>query len=659
MIRGHYPALLRSMCKNAHVHTIGNDTAWSGSYTGAHALLRGTAGTGKSAFMFVMFIEFLKMLRAPPDEDVVESDGVVVFNPAVTSIIIQWDGVYGGYPIILGESVDFRRRVHLFDAGQDPPVHKLPHPQGQGYFLATASANPTHYKAWDSKQPQMKRPYSVLWSMEELRKLITLQGDTVNISEEQLRKRYDVVGGVPRLILEADAAHLMTAVRALVGSITVDMVRTVRRNDREKGEALLHTGTGTQSFSLFAMDVKAEGDFDDVRVRHLAPVVNGGSAIRFSALTSTHLQMKFLTPLVESMVCEQVDTVSLAKTETEASDSVKLGRGHSRSVTFEKLAFSKLASNGYNGQIRVLAHGNTRAECVAEMHLPPCGIRLFMDAKHLHQQVATDLEHGEIRIYIPIPPSISLVDAWCVCTIDEKRTVVGLQVPVAKLKHSAAGEDVAKAQFNAIHGALATCRVPVHKAAWVVCVLPSANYSKVPKVGTGEQRRKAGRIWPHTLARVATPLGEQGKPPATAAAMRDMRAKATAVELSAAVTPDDLRMLYHMGPTRAAQLLSVLHDNTRDVSVTVEGFLDSLESSHTTLARVLKHERNRGRWAYHAQVWAGSAPAPAAAQRAVRPKRRAEADGTACGYLLRRGHTKRARRGMLKAERAWQTNNAL
>ena len=363
------------------------------------------------------------------------------------------------------------------------------------------------------------------------------------------------------------------------------------------------------------------------------------------------------------MVREQVDTMSLAKTETDASDSVKHGRGHSGSDTFEKVALSKLASNGYNGQIRVLAPAKT-TELVAEMHLPPCGIRLFMDAEDLHQKVATDLEHGEVRVYIPMAPTNSLVIAWCVCTIDEKRTVVGLQVTVAKLEHPIAGEDVAHAQFNAIHGALATCGVPVHnKAAWVVFVLPSAHFSKFPyqyaKVGPREQKRPAGLIWAHTQAKLAMPLDEQGKPPATAAAMRDMRAKATAVELSAAVTPDDLRMLYHMGPTRAAQLLSVLHDNTRDVSVTVEGFLDSLESSHTTLARVLKHERNRGRWAYHAQVWAGSAPAPAAAQRAVRPKRRAEADGTACGYLLRRGHTKRARRGMLKAERAWQTNNAL
>ena len=217
MIRDHYPALFRSMCKNANVGTIGDNTAWAKRFNGGHALLRGTAGTGKSVFMFVMFIEFLKMLRAPPTEEVAEVDGVVVFNPAVGSIRIQWNGVYGGNPIVLGESPDYRRRVHLFDAGDDPPVRELPGSEGEGYFLATASADPIHYRAWDSKQPQMKRQYSVPWSMEELQALIKLNCDTVNISEEQLGKRSAVVGGVPSLILNTDAARLLAVVRERAG----------------------------------------------------------------------------------------------------------------------------------------------------------------------------------------------------------------------------------------------------------------------------------------------------------------------------------------------------------------------------------------------------------------------------------------------------------
>ena len=52
-------------------------------------------------------------------------------------------------------------------------------------------------------------------------------------------------------------------------------------NDAYSREGLLHTGSG---FSMFAMDVKAEGDFDDVKVCNQAPLVNSGSGTRYSAL---------------------------------------------------------------------------------------------------------------------------------------------------------------------------------------------------------------------------------------------------------------------------------------------------------------------------------------------------------------------------------------
>ena len=360
--------------------------------------------------------------------------------------------------------------------------------------------------------------------------------------------------------------------------------------------------------------------------------------------------MKFLTPTVKAEYFARAPTEAVAKLKTELSQ----GRAHSGSHVYHDMAAHELARFGFRGEIRVLAPRSTKAGRVAFLQLAPCPVRCFVNTEHLMRLVAKDLKHGELRIYIPMALNSPLVDAWCVCTIDEKRMVVGLQMPVAKLKHPRA-EVVAKEHFNAIHGAFGTHGVSVHKAAWVVSVLPSAHSAKFPY-----QHAKADvwGIWPHTQAKLAMPLDEQGKPPATVAAMRDMRAEGTGVELSAAVTAGDLCMLYHMGPKRASQLLAVLHDNTRDESKTVEGFLDSLENSHKTLARVLKHERNRGRWAYHAQVWAGSAPAPDTTRTAVRPKRRVEADGTAGGHSHHSGHTKRARRGKLKAERAWQTNNS-
>ena len=126
-----------------------------------------------------------------------------------------------------------------------------------------------------------------------------------------------------------------------------------------------------------------------------------------------------------------------------------------------------------------------------------------------------------------------------------------------------------------------------------------------------------------------------------------MLTQSSTVELSADVTASALCTLHHMGRIRAAQLLSVLHVNTRDESKTVENFLDSLENSHKALAGVLKHESNQGRWSYGGQVWSGSARAPAPTRTAGRPKRRAEVDGAAGDRSPLHGYTKRARRRTL------------
>ena len=574
MIRDHYPALFRSMCKNANVHTLGNDAVWEGgSFTGGHALLRGTAGTGNSTFMFVMFIEFLKMLRAPSTEEVVKVDGVVVFNPAVTSIRIRWDGVYGGNSMVLrhgNAQMDPHRRVHLFDAGRDEPVRELPGNQGEGYFLATSSADPNHYRGWESKQMRLKKQYSVLWSAEELLHLIALKSNTVRISRQQLYDRYAVVGGVPRLILYQDASQLLETVQGRVKYITLDMVRTVMRNDVWGREALLHD---TDSFAMFAMDVKAEGDFDDVRVCHQAPLVNCGIGTRYSALDLYTLAGEVPHANSQSRVFAQATAASVSKMETELSDAIELGRAHGGD-SFEDIAVLKLSRDGFDGEISVLPPGNTRAVHATTMHLPPCSVRSFVNAEHLAHLVETDVKNHDIHMYIPVAPNNPLVNAWCICTIGDKRMVVGLQVAVAKLKHPSAGESVAKEQFDAIHGALAKCPVNVHKAAWVVLVVPEANCSKTAhqyaNVGPGEPQRNAGHIWPHTQAKLSM---QQGKPPANEAAMRGMLTRSAPVELSADVTVGDLCTLYHVGRRRAAQLLSVLRDNARNESKTVEGFL--------------------------------------------------------------------------------------
>ena len=214
--------------------------------------------------------------------------------------------------------------------------------------------------------------------------------------------------------------------------------------------------------------------------------------------------------------------------KTEVSDSVKHGRAHMTSDAFEDLATHILSREGFTGKMTVLAFRNTGAERVTQMRLASCAVRCFVDANHLACLVETDMLHGEFRMYIPRSPNNPLVDAWCICTINEKRVVAGLQMTVAKLKHPIAGEGAAKEQFNAIHGALAKHRVEVHKAAWVVFVLLPAHYSKFPyqyaKAGPGQQQRPAGRIWPHAQAKLALQLDAAAPAPSPAqAAMRPKR----------------------------------------------------------------------------------------------------------------------------------------
>ena len=326
--------------------------------------------------------------------------------------------------------------------------------------------------------------------------------------------------------------------------------------------------------------------------------------------------MKFLTQTVANEYFARATATTVAVLKGELAAAIKLGRGNGNDV-FENVAAYELSRNGFEGEIRVLPCG--KAERVSTIRLDQCGVRYFVNAEHLARLVATDAKNHDLRMYIPMALNHPLVDAWCIGTVGGKWTVVGLQMTVAKLLHPIAGEDVAQEHFNAIHDALAQHQFPVQKAAWVVFVVPAAHFSLFPyqyaKVATGEEPRKAGLVWPHTQAKLAVQLDEGGKPPANAGGMRNMRARSTAIELSEAVTVDEICKLHNMGPTRAAQLLSVLRDT--DESKTMEDFLDYLEDSHKTLAGVLKHERNQGRWTYRGQVWSQHAPA----RTAVRPKR--------------------------------------
>jgi len=264
LIRDHFPALFRSMCRKANVQTMGVDGA-----QGGHALLRGTAGTGKTYFMLVMLIQFLKMMRAA---STVRQEA---FTGAVTSIRVKWDQLNGGTDLLFDgshdHSMEYTRlhRVHLYDAGET--MVGLPSALGDGFYLATASADPRHYTAWDSKV-RVAKQYSVLWSPSELLRVGTWQG----IAKDELADRFAVVGGVPRLVLSDNLEKLQNMVKQRLAGVTMSQVRTIidsPRRDKDSPEDMIHGVVGSHSFSLFAPTVEPEGDFDNVQVLRLGCVL--------------------------------------------------------------------------------------------------------------------------------------------------------------------------------------------------------------------------------------------------------------------------------------------------------------------------------------------------------------------------------------------------
>ena len=229
---------------------------------GGHALLRGTPGTGNTYFMLVMFIQFLKMMRAA---STVREE---TFTGAVTSIRIKWDQL-DGVDILFDASQDYSwqytkvHRINLYDAGET--MVELPHAKGDGFYLATASADPKHYAAWDSKAFVAKQ-YSVLWSPSELLRVGTWRG----IAKDELADRFAVVGGVPRLVLSYTTEQLQDMVKKRLAKVSMSQVLAVIDSPHRYKclyvEDILHSVDGPQSFSLFALTVEPEGDFDHLRV---------------------------------------------------------------------------------------------------------------------------------------------------------------------------------------------------------------------------------------------------------------------------------------------------------------------------------------------------------------------------------------------------------
>ena len=293
MIRKHHKRLFQLMCHDMKLGDIGIKQP-----SQSKALLAGSPGTGKSMFMWIAAISFMKMMKA--DRWAKWSTGelrapklttklkqlrgkkhldVVVFNPCVTSICLQWSSMAGGKPVWLGDKrPSLFTTVHLYDAG----VHlkELPGTRSQLFALATSSANPTHYEEWVAKDSVVPR-YSIAWTAEEMAELAGLRG----IRDVDWRGQFEMIGGNPRAVFELSTDALATKVKDLVSGLRESDFRSI---DWMMRFDTVRPAVGASAFSVLhlrpAHKVDPEDGFGDYRAYTVRP--NKRAEICASSLTT-------------------------------------------------------------------------------------------------------------------------------------------------------------------------------------------------------------------------------------------------------------------------------------------------------------------------------------------------------------------------------------
>ena len=115
-----------------------------------------------------------------------------------------------------------------------------------------------------------------------------------------------------------------------------------------------------------------------------------------------------------------------------------------------------------------------------------------------------------------------LVDAWGVCTItcdgsSPELVVAGCQMTVAPSSHPIAGEDEAKAQFQAIRRTLPRAGhkpivAAVSESPWVLWVLPAQHYRRLP-FQHAKDGEVPGTVWPFRQGKIGVVLSMEGRTP--------------------------------------------------------------------------------------------------------------------------------------------------
>lgn len=277
--------------------------------------------------------------------------------------------------------------------------------------------------------------------------------------------------------------------------------------------------------------------------------------------------------------------------------------------TFERFALHQLSRMGFEGQIAEL-NPETRNTTTHPMRLYAGKVRYFVDNAELSKLVGTDFQtEAGLSIYVPLAANDPLVDAFCVCKIQDRWVVAGLQMTVAARKHPVNGESVAKAQFDAIRAALWKRGVRTAPHAWLLFVLPALHFRTFLF-----QRTKEGKplimkeAW--RQAKLAVQLNEAGQPAGNVGEARALAAASTTIELTTA-SAKELSALYQVGGSRAADLLTAL--NGKRQLQNAAAFLRHLRVVSKVCADVLMLPQNVRAWSYNNDVLGegkGKAKAP-------------------------------------------------
>ena len=485
LIREHDERLFALMCHDMNLGRVGSKLPSARS----KALLAGTPGMGKSTFMWVAAITFMKMVKADPSVehvqhvDLLQRNGrtklkVAVFNPHVSGLRLRWTKLAGAEMVYLGQepnSMSCVRTVRLFDAGAN--WTQLPCTEALVYAFATSPADPRYYDRWMMKDAIQPR-YVMPWTWGEIKALARLVGKP----ELECFQQFELIGGNPRGVFDYSMAELTATVKRRTTSLAAC--------DFDKLDQMLcvndsHSGSHTPTFSLVQL-----------WPRHWADTSNGFGDYREYSVRATRAawhvsitphdcagvcQVRFASP---SIYQRYVSTNYAAKT-AQIAKAIHMGL-HSElpgvGDQFEDFAHSVVPRQGFAERDILFMERCCVSNDMTTVKLRSASapanqpIIYFVDEDDLRRKV----EHAGAGVgyFVPYSCAQGVVDAFGWLSIDGRMRLAGYKMTVSN-RHPISRRELAQVERLAaiIRGgppddALpvnSTCKLALHPV-WLSCV---------------------------------------------------------------------------------------------------------------------------------------------------------------------------------------------